>query len=49
LREEFDRLFKGYVTDMGLNRIYYQIGEQQILVFLTTSDEPATQEKDPGG
>jgi hypothetical protein len=34
LREEFDRLFKGYVTDMGLNRIYYQIGEQQILVFL---------------
>ncbi|WP_031529236.1 PD-(D/E)XK nuclease family protein [Dyadobacter crusticola] len=34
LREEFDRLFKGYVTDLGLNRIYYQIGEQQILVFL---------------
>ncbi|TLU99506.1 PD-(D/E)XK nuclease family protein [Dyadobacter luticola] len=34
LRAEFDRLFKGYVTDLGLNRIYYQIGEQQILVFL---------------
>lgn len=34
LREEFDRLFKGYVTDLGLNRIYYQIGEQQILTFL---------------
>ncbi|KAA0992023.1 PD-(D/E)XK nuclease family protein [Dyadobacter aurulentus] len=34
LREEFDRLFRGYVTDLGLNRIYYQIGEQQILVFL---------------
>ncbi|MCE6989515.1 PD-(D/E)XK nuclease family protein [Dyadobacter sp. CY323] len=34
LREEFDRLFRGYVTDLGLNRIYYQVGEQQILVFL---------------
>ncbi|MCE7059339.1 PD-(D/E)XK nuclease family protein [Dyadobacter sp. CY343] len=34
LKEEFDRLFRGYVTDLGLNRIYYQIGEQQILVFL---------------
>lgn len=34
LREEFDRLFRGYVTDLGLNRIYYQIGEQQILTFL---------------
>jgi hypothetical protein len=34
LREEFDRLFKGYVTDLGLNRVYYQVGEQQILTFL---------------
>lgn len=34
LREEFDRRFRGYVTDLGLNRIYYQIGEQQILTFL---------------
>ncbi|TDB64557.1 PD-(D/E)XK nuclease family protein [Arundinibacter roseus] len=34
LREEFDALFTGYVTDMGLNRVYYQIGEQQILAFL---------------
>ncbi|MCE7067226.1 PD-(D/E)XK nuclease family protein [Dyadobacter sp. CY326] len=34
LRDEFDEKFKGYVTDMGLNRIYYQIGEQQVLVFL---------------
>ncbi|NIJ53019.1 PD-(D/E)XK nuclease family protein [Dyadobacter arcticus] len=34
LRQIFDEKFKGYVTDMGLNRIYYQIGEQQVLVFL---------------
>jgi hypothetical protein len=34
LKEQFDLLFRGYVTDMGLNRIYYQIGEQQILTFL---------------
>lgn len=34
LRKEFNEKFKGYVTDMGLNRIYYQIGEQQILIFL---------------
>ncbi len=34
LKQEFERLFRGYVTDMGLNRIYYQIGEQQILTFL---------------
>lgn len=34
LTEEFDRLFKGYVTDLGLNRVYYQVGEQQILTFL---------------
>jgi len=34
LIEEFDRLFKGYVTDLGLNRVYYQVGEQQILTFL---------------
>ena len=34
LREEFDDKFRGYVTDMGLNRIYYQVGENQILVFL---------------
>jgi hypothetical protein len=34
LREEFDRLFKGYVTDLGLNRVYFQVGEQQILTFI---------------
>jgi hypothetical protein len=34
LAEEFEHLFRGYVTDLGLNRIYYQIGEQQILTFL---------------
>ncbi|CAG4994662.1 hypothetical protein DYBT9275_01440 [Dyadobacter sp. CECT 9275] len=34
LREEFETRFQGYVTDQGLNRIYYQIGEQQILIFL---------------
>ena len=34
LTEEFDRLFKGYVTDLGLNRVYYQVGEQQVLTFL---------------
>lgn len=34
LTQEFDRLFKGYVTDLGLNRVYYQVGEQQVLTFL---------------
>lgn len=34
LKDEFDRLFRGYVTDLGLNRIYYQVGEQQMLTFL---------------
>jgi hypothetical protein len=34
LKEEFNRRYAGYVTDMGLNRIYFQIGEQQILTFL---------------
>ncbi len=34
LRDEFNRLFKGYVTDLGLNRVYFQVGEQQILTFL---------------
>ncbi|WP_207508807.1 PD-(D/E)XK nuclease family protein [Telluribacter humicola] len=34
LRSEFEQLFRGYVTEEGLNRIYYQIGEQQILTFL---------------
>lgn len=34
LTTEFQELFQGYVTEMGLNRIYYQIGEQQILAFL---------------
>lgn len=34
LKAEFDDLFRGYVTDLGLNRIYYQIGEQQMLTFL---------------
>lgn len=34
LREEFDRLFRGYVTDLGLNKIYYEVGEQQVLTFL---------------
>jgi len=34
LKTEFDHLFRGYVTDLGLNRIYFQVGEQQILTFL---------------
>jgi CRISPR/Cas system-associated exonuclease Cas4 (RecB family) len=34
LAREFEELFTGYVTEMGLNRVYYQIGEQQILAFL---------------
>ncbi|MPR36894.1 PD-(D/E)XK nuclease family protein [Salmonirosea aquatica] len=34
LTTEFQEQFQGYVTEMGLNRIYYQIGEQQILAFL---------------
>ena len=33
LRDEFDRLFRGYITDLGLNKIYYHVGEQQILSF----------------
>ena len=35
LKEEFDDLFKGYITDLGLNKIYYHVGEQQILAFMT--------------
>lgn len=34
LFEEFERLFLGYVTEMGLNRVYYQIGVQQVMGFL---------------
>ena len=34
LKEVFDKDFAGYVTDIGLNRIYFQIGEQQVLLFL---------------
>jgi hypothetical protein len=34
LTTEFQELFQGYITEMGLNRIYYQIGEQQIMAFL---------------
>ncbi|HEV7347179.1 PD-(D/E)XK nuclease family protein [Telluribacter sp.] len=34
LKNEFEQLFRGYITDEGLNRIYYQVGEQQILNFL---------------
>jgi RecB family exonuclease len=33
LLEVFEQDFAGYVTDIGLNRIYYQIGEQQVLAF----------------
>jgi hypothetical protein len=33
LLEIFEQDFAGYVTDIGLNRIYYQIGEQQVLAF----------------
>lgn len=33
LSEIFEQDFAGYVTDIGLNRIYYQIGEQQVLTF----------------
>ena len=35
LSGKFRELFQGFITDMGLNRIYYQVGEQQILAFLT--------------
>ncbi len=34
LSAEFEAQFSGYVTEMGLNKIYYQVGEQQILAFL---------------
>jgi hypothetical protein len=34
LTREFEEQFTGYITEMGLNRIYYQIGEQQVLSFL---------------
>ncbi|MGC5198604.1 RecB family exonuclease, partial [Aphanothece microscopica] len=34
LRKEFEEMFLGYVTEMGLNRVYYQIGVQQVLEFL---------------
>ena len=34
LRQQFDEQFGGYVTDIGLNRIYYQLGEQQVLRLL---------------
>ncbi|PWJ57324.1 PD-(D/E)XK nuclease superfamily protein [Dyadobacter jejuensis] len=34
LRAKFEERFSGYITDQGLNRIYYQIGEQQVLRFL---------------
>ena len=34
LSDKFRELFQGFITDMGLNRIYYQVGEQQILAFL---------------
>jgi CRISPR/Cas system-associated exonuclease Cas4 (RecB family) len=34
LFEEFERLFLGYVTEMGLNSVYYQIGVQQVMEFL---------------
>ncbi len=45
LKDEFDTLFKGYITDMGLNRIYYQIGEQQILAFLGHQMQQPTRRK----
>ena len=34
LRDEFENRFKGYVMDQGLNRIYFQVGEQQVMTFL---------------
>ncbi|QRQ99685.1 PD-(D/E)XK nuclease family protein [Dyadobacter sandarakinus] len=34
LRQEFEERFRGYVTEQGLNRIYFQIGSQQIMTFL---------------
>ncbi len=34
LKNNFELSFKGYITDQGLNRIYYQIGEQQVLAFI---------------
>jgi hypothetical protein len=45
LVEEFDRLFKGYVTDLGLNRVYFQVGEQQILTFLKHQMEQVPRRK----
>lgn len=44
LRQEFEEMFLGYVTEMGLNRVYYQIGVQQVLEFLR-NQITATQRK----
>ncbi len=33
LRQEFETAFHGYVTESGLNRVYYRVGEQQALAF----------------
>ncbi len=33
LKQEFEEGFHGYVTGYGLNRVYYQVGEQQVLAF----------------
>lgn len=33
LKNEFEDQFHGYVTDSGLNSVYYRVGEQQALAF----------------
>ncbi len=45
LTAEFQELFQGYITEMGLNRIYYQIGEQQILAFLANQMQDPSRRK----
>ncbi len=45
LKEKFETRFTGYITDQGLNRIYYQIGEQQVLVFVNHQINSATRRK----
>ncbi|WP_025764549.1 PD-(D/E)XK nuclease family protein [Dyadobacter tibetensis] len=34
LHRRFQALFLGYVIDQGLNHIYYQVGEQQVIKFV---------------
>jgi hypothetical protein len=34
LREEFEKMFKGYEADSGVNRLLYQVAEQTVMDFL---------------